>query len=438
MKGQILDQVLKEKILLGVEPYKKELTPRDTTLPSIREKAFAVIGMRRAGKTTFLHQCRNDLMKKGRRPEQLLYFNFEDERLSDLKLDQCALIPEIHERLFPREEKTLTTFFFDEIQRIDGWERFIRRLLDTSEYEIFLSGSSAKLLSREIATSMRGRAWEIPIYPFNFSEFLKHHKKEIPTTTTHLTSKKKLALDHQFTRFLKLGGLPEAQFLNVSDRLQLLQEYVDVLLLRDVIERHQITNVTALRWMTRRLLSNPAGLFSMTKFDADLKSQGIAVSRDTLYELLEHLKDTFLLNTISIASDSEKRRQVNPRKIYPVDTGFIPLFDRSGKANIGHALETAVFVELQRRRAEVAYVRNDDATEVDFLARYPNGKEHLIQVCTSLHDATTLQGEIHALQEARKCYPRAQRLILTLESHLALPEIPRGIKVLPAWQWILG
>ena len=191
MKGQILDQVLKEKILLGVEPYKKELTPRDTTLPSIREKAFAVIGMRRAGKTTFLHQCRNDLMKKGRRPEQLLYFNFEDERLSDLKLDQCALIPEIHERLFPREEKTLTTFFFDEIQRIDGWERFIRRLLDTSEYEIFLSGSSAKLLSREIATSMRGRAWEIPIYPFNFSEFLKHHKKEIPTTTTHLTSKKK-------------------------------------------------------------------------------------------------------------------------------------------------------------------------------------------------------------------------------------------------------
>ena len=285
---------------------------------------------------------------------------------------------------------------------------------------------------------MRGRAWEIPIYPFNFSEFLKHHKKEIPTTTTHLTSKKKLALDHQFTRFLKLGGLPEAQFLNVSDRLQLLQEYVDVLLLRDVIERHQITNVTALRWMTRRLLSNPAGLFSMTKFDADLKSQGIAVSRDTLYELLEHLKDTFLLNTISIASDSEKRRQVNPRKIYPVDTGFIPLFDRSGKANIGHALETAVFVELQRRRAEVAYVRNDDATEVDFLARYPNGKEHLIQVCTSLHDATTLQGEIHALQEARKCYPRAQRLILTLESHLALPEIPRGIKVLPAWQWMLG
>lgn len=438
MKGQLLEQVLKEKILLGVEPYKKELTQRNISLPSIGQKAFAVIGMRRAGKTTFLHQCRNDFMKKGHKPEQLLYFNFEDERLSDFKLQQCALIPEIHERLFPHEDKTPVTFFFDEIQRIDGWERFIRRLLDDSAYEIFLSGSSAKLLSREISTSMRGRAWEIPIYPFSFLEFLKHHQKEIPAKISHLTSKKKLALDHEFARFLKLGGLPEAQFLSAPDRLQLLQEYVDILLLRDVIERHQVTNVTALRWMTRRFLGSPAGLFSMTKFDADLKSQGIAVSRDTLYELLEHLKDTFLLNTISIATDSEKRRQVRPRKSYPVDTGFIPLFDRSGKSNVGHALEIAIFVELQRQRAEIAYVHNDDETEVDFLARYPNGKESLIQACTSLHDSDTLQREIHALQEAHKTYPHAQRLILTLESHLTLPEIPRGIKILPAWEWMLG
>ncbi len=436
MKVQFLEEVLKEKILLGVEPYKKELTHRNTPFPSIREKAFAVIGMRRAGKTTFLHQSRNNLMNKGRAPEQLLYFNFEDERLPDLELSQCSLIPEIHERLFPCRGKK--TFFFDEIQRIDGWERFIRRLLDDVEYEIFLSGSSAKLLSREIATSMRGRAWEIPIYPFSFSEFLRHHKKEIPSKISHLTSKKKLTLDHQFARFLKLGGLPEVQFLSTPDRLQLLQEYIDVLLLRDVIERHQVSNVIALRWMTRRLLSNPAGLFSMTKFNTDLKSQGIAVSRETLYELLEHLKDTFLLNTISIATDSEKRRQVRPRKIYPVDTGFIPLFDRSGKPNTGHALETAIFVELQRRRAEVAYVHNDDETEVDFLVRYPNGKENLIQVCTSLHDSITLHREIHALEEAHKTYPRAQRLILTLESHLALPEIPRGIKLLPAWEWMLS
>lgn len=214
--------------------------------------------------------------------------------------------------------------------------------------------------------------------------------------------------------------------------MQLLQEYVNVLLLRDVTERHQVTNVIALRLMTRRLLRNPAGLFSMTKFDADLKSQGIAVSREMLYQLLEHLKDTFLLNIISIVTDSEKRRQVRPRKIYPVDTGFIPLFNRSGKPNNGHALETAFFFELQRRRAEVAYVYNDDDAEVDFLARYPNGKENLIQVCTSLHDATTFQREVHALQQACKTHPCAQLLILTLESHLALPEVSRGIKILPA------
>lgn len=169
-------------------------------------------------------------------------------------------------------------------------------------------------------------------------------------------------------------------------RRQLLQGYIDVLLLRDVIERHQVSNVTALRWLVRRLLSSPAGLFSVTKFAADLKSQGIPVSRDHLYEFLAHLEDAFLLQTIPVATDSEKRRQVNPRKVYPADPALIPVLDRSGKANTGHALESAVFNELQRRRAEIAYVKTASGFEVDFLARYPDGTEELIQVCASIDD----------------------------------------------------
>lgn len=432
-----LSQIIQEKVLASAEASIPELTRRDTALPTIRGKAIAVIGMRRAGKTSYLFQCRADLIAGGRTPSRLIYFNFEDERLGDISVDQLHLIADIHLRLFPDSTNEPVTLFLDEIQLVPGWETFVRRLLDTAGYEIFLSGSSAKLLSREIATSMRGRAWEITIHPFSFREFLRHHEKEIPANPSALTSRKATALDHQFARYLEIGGFPEAQGLSAPERRQLLQGYIDVLLLRDVIERHQVANVTALRWLVRRLLSSPSSLFSVTKFAADMKSQGIAVGRETLYDYLSHIEDAFLLQTIPIATDSEKRRQVNPRKIYPADTALIPVFDRSGKSNMGHLLETAVFIELQRRQAAISYVKTPAGFEVDFLARHPDGSEDLIQVCTSIDDPETLAREVRALQDAASEYPRAKQHILTLESRLPFPTVPPQIQVLPVWQWML-
>lgn len=432
-----LEQVIREKVIAAIDAPLPSLTRRDAVLPAITGKAMAVIGMRRAGKTSFLHQCRADLISAGRTPARLLYFNFEDERLGEMQVGQLHLIPDIHLRLYPDPADEPVTLFLDEIQRVPGWEVFVRRLLDTPGYELFLSGSSAKLLSREIATSMRGRAWEIAIYPFSFTEFLRHHSHEIPDRPDRLTRPKSATLDHRFARYLETGGFPEAQDLTLATRRQLLQGYIDVLLLRDVIERHGVANVTALRWLVRRLLGSPAGLFSVTKFAADLKSQGISVSRETLYAFLSHLEDAFLLQTIPVASDSEKRRQVNPRKVYPADTALIPVFDRSGKANTGHALETAVFIELQRRRAEVAYVKTPAGYETDFLARHQDGTEELIQVCAAVDDPNTLTREVRALQDAAAQYPRARQLILTLESRLPFPSVPPPITILPAWQWML-
>ncbi|MBG7607757.1 MAG: ATP-binding protein [Verrucomicrobia bacterium] len=433
----LVSQIIQNKVLAAADAPIPVLTRRDAALPTIKGKAITVIGMRRAGKTSYLYQCRADYIAAGRTPSRLIYFNFEDERLGDIRADQLHLIADIHLRLFPEPENEPVTLFLDEIQIVPGWETFIRRLLDTAGYEVFLSGSSAKLLSREIATSMRGRAWEITIHPFSFKEFLRHHQKEIPAKTSAITNRKATALDHQFARYLEIGGFPEAQGLPTPERRQLLQGYIDVLLLRDVIERHQVANVTALRWLVRRLLSSPAGLFSVTKFAADMKSQGIAVGRETLYAYLSHIEDAFLLHTIPVATDSEKRRQVNPRKIYPADTALIPVFDRSGKRNTGHLLETAVFIELQRRQADISYVKTPDGYEVDFLARHPDNSEELIQVCTSIDDPGTLAREVRALQDAANEYPRAKQLILTLESRLPFPAVPPPIQVLPAWQWML-
>ena len=432
-----INQIIQDKILTSMEAGIPVLTRRDAAYPPLQGKAAAVIGMRRAGKTSFLQQCRADLIATGRAPGRLLYFNFEDERLGDMPAGQLHLIPDTHLRLFPEPVDEPVTLFLDEIQRVPRWEQFIRRLLDTPGYEVFLSGSSAKLLSREIATSMRGRAWEIPIHPFSFREFLRHHQQELPDKPGALTTRKRIALDQHFPNYLETGGFPEAQDLSATNRRHLLQGYIDVLILRDVIERHGVANVTALRWLVRRLLSFPAGLFSVTKFAADLKSQGIAVGREHLYEFLSHLEDAFLLQTIPVATDSEKRRQVNPRKVYPADTALIPVFDRSGKPNTGHALETAVFIELQRRRAEVAYVKTPGGFEVDFLARNIDGSEDLIQVCTSVDDPDTLPREVRALQDAAAQHPRARQWLLTLESRLPFPAVPAPIQILPAWQWML-
>lgn len=162
------------------------------------------------------------------------------------------------------------TWCFDEIQAVPGWERFVRRLLDTEKVEVFLSGSSAARLSRELATAMRGRSWEVVIHPFSFEEYLRHRGQEVPRSQETLSAGKRSALEGALLSYLDVGGFPEAQGLDAPTRMRLLDEYVDIAMLRDVVERHRVSNVTGLRWLVRHLLGNPCGLFSVEKFYAGL------------------------------------------------------------------------------------------------------------------------------------------------------------------------
>ena len=212
-------------------------------------------------------------------------------------------------------------------------------------------------------------------------------------------------MEKRLREYLTAGGFPEAQGLALRDRLDLLRGYVDTALFRDVVERHAVSNPVALRWMVRHLLGNAAGTFSVQRFYGDLRSQGIPVAKDTLHAYFGHLEDAFLIRTLPIAADSERRRMVNPRKVYPVDPGLIPVFDRAGRANEGHALETVVALELERRGAEAAYVRTREGFEVDFLARFPDGGEQLIQVCADLDAAGTRDREIRGLLAAAGEHP---------------------------------
>jgi predicted AAA+ superfamily ATPase len=436
MNSQVSD-IVKEKLIASAEAPLRVMTHREVSRPTITNKAIVVIGMRRTGKTTWLHQCRREYFKRGYAQEDLVFFSFEDERLPTFCGTELQSILDMQNRLFPKTGAGKRILFFDEIQLVSGWEMFVRRLLDEGEFEIYLSGSSAKLLSREIASSMRGRAWEVEIFPFSFGEFLSHRGLSLAQNTNLLGRKKKAEIDYYFEEYLFAGGLPEAQGLDKGDRFQLLQGYVDTLLMRDIVERFEIKNPTALRWLVRRLMASPGGLFSISKFALDLKSQGISAGKETLFEYLDHLEDAYLLETVSIASDSEKRKQVNPRKVYPIDSGFIPLFDRSGKSNLGHALETVVYLHLRQKKAEVAYVKTKSGFEVDFLARFLEGNEALIQVCLSIEDRETVEREIRSLLEAAGEHPAASLLLLTGYSLPPKYDIPAAIQIIPAWQWIL-
>ncbi|WP_242664254.1 ATP-binding protein [Chlorobium sp. N1] len=412
-------------------------TRRDTRIPAIPGKAVAVIGMRRAGKTTLLQQIMQEHEQEGMRREEMLYFSFEDERLGGMRSGDLHLVIEEYYRLHPGlRDRTKALFCFDEIQVVPGWDTFVRRILDSEQCTVFLSGSSARMLSREVGTSMRGRAVEAAVYPFSFREYLRHRDLEPTERPERWTKAVRSTLRHELGEYLVYGGFPESLGVRGRDRMELLKSYVDVALLRDVIERYEVSNPTALRWLVRRLLANPAGSFSINRFHNDLKSQGITAGRESVYDYLGYLEDASLLSTVPISTTSERRRMVNPRKVYPVDTGLIDCFDRSGKANTGHALETCVYLELCRRGHEVAYVRTGEGYEVDFHATDPEGNEMLIQVCATAADRKTLAREVCALGKAAEEHPRAELLLITMEPPEG-KELSGKVRAVPAEEWLL-
>jgi len=282
--------------------------------------------MRRSAKSCFLWQCLGDLLAAGEPRESLVYLNFEDDRLIGIDASDLSFLLESYFQLHPQfRDTSRITLFLDEIQLVSGWETFARRVLDTEKIRLFVSGSSASMLSREVHTSMRGRAMEVTVYPFSFREALLH-RKLLPEKHWDLLPKaRRSALENAFRRYLVEGGFPDAQNLDPRDRRPLLQGYVDVAVLRDVIERHGISNPVALRWLHRHLLDSPCAPFSIQKFHNALKSQGLPVAKDSLHAFLGHFEDAFLIRTTSLFTASERQRMVTPRKVYPIDPGIIPI-----------------------------------------------------------------------------------------------------------------
>ncbi len=427
-----------DEIVADFEPERlPRPTVRHTQLPRLDGKADAVIGMRRSGKTWLLYQDIHERLGAGIEPGQLLYLNFEDERLPGLEADQLHRFVDAHARRHPSALDKELHLYLDEVQNVPGWERFVRRILDGGDTRVTLTGSSARLLSTEIATSLRGRALSTELLPFSFAESLLHGGVEIPTAWPP-PRRQRLQLLAALERYLQTGGFPEVQGLDDRLRVRVLQDYVDVVVFRDVVERHGVTNVEALRYLVRRLLAAPAGRFSVNKMYNDLRSQGRPVSKDTLYAALAHLEDAYLLQTVSLDDRSEARRTVNPRKIYPIDPGLAAAYSFAAGRNIGHLLETVVYLELRRRGFSCGYGATRDGHEVDFVARQQGIDEPmLVQVAVHLDDRATMEREVRALTAMMVERGVRGALLVTLNTSDAVDADSGRIQVVPAWRWLL-
>ena len=365
-------------------------TRRDIRVPGIPGKALAVIGVRRGGKTSLLHVRMAARVAEGQARESQLLLELEDERLEGMTAQDLGWIIEEHGRRYPHVRRggalggTLW-LDLDEVQVVPRWETLVHRLLDAGD---------------------------------------------------HLSAAERAALDHAMQGYLRVGGFPEAQSVDAQDHVDLLTGYVDTMVLRDVIERHDVKNVRALRWLQRQILATPGGNVSVKKLYDALKSQGIGVGKDAVYAYIGYLDDAFLIRRVPMHSASERQRMANPEKIYPVDTGLISIYERSGRTHHGRTLETATLLELERRGYSARWLRTTEGWEVDFLAERVGKKPLLIQVCLDTTQSETLAREVRALESAAAMHPDAVAVLVTLD-----PSPPRSLPARlqwqPAAQWLL-
>ena len=419
------------------------ISPRLAALPDASNMARVVIGMRRSGKTYLLFQEIQRLIDAGVEKNRILYINFEDDRLQPLGPEVLDRTLATFYRLNPAARSQDAYLFLDEIQVVGGWSRFARRVLDTESARLYVSGSSAKMLSTDVATEFRGRGYTVELLPLSFAEALLYSGVELPTSKPG--SRMRSKLEAAFTDYVRVGGFPDVQELLEPERVQTLQDYVQLVLLRDIIDRHNLKNVHAVRFFALALLQSSGSLTSVNKLANELKSRGIAVGKDTLYNLLDFFADAFLLFTIPVFDRSLRVREANPKKVYAIDPGLAFAISPTGISDLGARLENSVYLELRRRLrgtrdGAISYYSTDEGNEVDFIVGDPQAGHatQLLQVCADMSRQGTRAREVRALVDAMRETGLRESTIVTMHDSEDITVDSGIIRVVPAWAWMLG
>lgn len=411
-------------------------TRRMIDLACPENKIRTIVGIRRSGKTFTFYQLIDDLLQRGIEKERILFINFEDERFLPLDVADFSIILNTYYEMYPALKEQKVFLFFDEIQNILYWEKFVRRIYDTENVQINITGSSSKLLSKDIATSLRGRTFSFEIFPFGLGEYLRF--KKIPLDLAPSIGRARIV--HAFEEYLLIGGFPEVLDYSEEFRLKTLQEYFNMILYKDLIERYEIRNHSLVKYLLKFLLANNANPFSVNKFYLDSKSQGYKCAKDTLHNFLAHLEDTFCFSLVSIFSDSLRKRQVNYRKIYAIDHGLVTATTNLQSFNTGRLLEAMVYNQLRRKydKEQIYYYKTSTGEEIDFLVLQQGGLYELVQVSETLIDPKTRQREVDSLWLAMQEINLSEATIITRNETNIFTKADRTIYVIPFYAWALG
>ena len=431
-----LTETIKTLILDFHESRPDTGVQRRLRVETVPGKATVCIGVRRSGKSTYMYQIIQRLYQSGVKRENILYINFFDDRLYNLQHEGIGLIITAYYLLYPEKKNTETIYcFFDEIQSVPGWEPFVDRLMRTEKCEVFLTGSSARMLSKEIATQMRGRALSWEMFPFSFREFLDY--KGIGSILP-LSTKKQLLVRKAFGEYWETGGFPEVAGMDRSLRIRVHQEYFHTILFRDVVERHDIAHPTAVSDLAHWLVDNTASHYSINSLTGYLKSLGHKVPKSAVSDYLEWFEDAYFLFTVRIFDASLARSRTNPKKIYCVDHALITSVSSGILLNCGHILENLVFTALRHVYPEVYYYKTKTGREVDFIAPMRNRKHKLMQVCDSLAETQTRKREVAALSEAMTELGIKTGTIVTRDVDERINTSAGIIEVVPVWRILLS
>ena len=376
---------------------KRELLPN---VPAIQSFATIIKGIRRCGKSTMMHQLIHKEFK------QLLYLNFEDIRL--VGFDQSDFV-RLDQIIREQESKVL---YFDEIQLLDKWEIFIHHLLN-HDYQVFITGSNASLLSKELGTHLTGRHLSMELMPFSYSEFLEFNR-ECPNSES-------------LKKYLNIGGMPEYV---KHEKPQILLNLVNDILVRDIAVRHGLRDVDTLKKLTVYLMSNIAKPFSANK----LKDSFGLRSATSIIEYSGYLSDSYLLEFLPMFSYSLKVQNRNPKKVYTLDNGIAQVISSGFSEDLGRKLENLVYQHLRRKGFELYYFNNKK--ECDFVVRNNNQILSLIQVCYDL-SIDNQDREINGLLEAMKFFDQQEGIIITFDQQDELNIDGNKIKLIPAYEFLM-
>lgn len=400
--------------------------PRDLEIPDSSKKIITVYGPRRSGKSFYFFSLINNFLKQGISKNRIVYINFEDDRILPLTAKSLQFLLDAYYELYPDNKGKKLFFFFDEIQNIKGWEVFVRRISENQKVRVFITGSSSKLLSREIATSLRGRTLSYPLYPLNFNEFLRF--KGLTLEEGFQFSSQRYKIKKFLEEYIEWGIFPEVVL--EKDKIlrkKVLNEYFDLLVFRDLAERFSLENMSLLKDLLKFLFTNITSCFSVNSY-YNLAKQKISLSRETVSSYLSHIEESQYFSFAPLFSYSLKVQKVNPKKIICLDNGLRNAVAFRFSQDTGKLVENLVGSVLKMKENEFYYWK--DKKEVDFVLK-ENKFLTGINVCYS---RVIKDREIDSMLEFKQKFKNVKELILITRD---LKEEKRGIKFIPLWEWLL-